>query len=123
VVARPVGSGARCEDSLRRLDTDLYQMHRPDPHTDIDETLGVLSDLAGPGGSGPYSILTRGVESRVLPTAQRHGMGVLTFGPLNSGWLSGRSVPPPGIAAPARGRRCSTSAGRACRPRPTPCAN
>lgn len=40
------------EDSLRRLDTDhidLYQMHRPDPRTDIDETLGVLSDLVRAG--------------------------------------------------------------------------
>ncbi|MFB8183126.1 aldo/keto reductase [Streptomyces sp. NPDC055966] len=119
------------EDSLRRLDTDhidLYQMHRPDPDTDIDETLATLSDLvrAGKvraiGGSffapeetveaqwtaqrrghhrlrteqSPYSILTRGIESRVLPTAQRHGMGVLTFGPLNSGWLSGRTDPTTG---------------------------
>src|SRR2546429_4533180 len=36
------------EDSLRRLGTDhidLYQVHRPDPTTDIDETLGALSDL------------------------------------------------------------------------------
>ncbi|MET8784570.1 aldo/keto reductase [Streptomyces sp. NPDC004589] len=119
------------EDSLRRLDTDhidLYQMHRPDPGTDVDETLGALSDLirAGKvravGGSffapeetveaqwtaerrghhrlrteqSPYSVLTRGVESRVLPTAQRYGMGVLTFGPLNSGWLSGRTDPTAG---------------------------
>jgi len=119
------------EDSLRRLGTDhidLYQMHRPDPHTDIDETLGALSDLvrAGKvraiGGSffapeqmveahwtadrrghqrfrteqPPYSILTRGVENRVLPTALHYGMGVLTFGPLNSGWLSGRADPAAG---------------------------
>ncbi|MEU1413348.1 aldo/keto reductase [Streptomyces sp. NPDC005731] len=119
------------EDSLRRLDADhidLYQMHRPDPGTDVDETLGALSDLirAGKvravGGSffapeetveaqwtaerrghhrlrteqSPYSVLTRGVESRVLPTAQRYGMGVLTFGPLNSGWLSGRTDPTAG---------------------------
>lgn len=119
------------EDSLRRLDTDridLYQMHRPDPATDIDETLAALSDLvrAGKvravGGSffapeetveaqwtaerrghhrlrteqSPYSVLTRGVENRVLPTAQRYGMGVLTFGPLNSGWLSGRADPTSG---------------------------
>ncbi|MFC9080032.1 aldo/keto reductase [Streptomyces sp. NPDC057062] len=119
------------EDSLRRLDTDhidLYQMHRPDPGTDVDETLAALSDLvrAGKvravGGSffapeetveaqwtaerrghhrlrteqSPYSVLTRGVESRVLPTAQRYGMGVLTFGPLNSGWLSGRTDPTAG---------------------------
>ena len=119
------------EDSLRRLHTDyidLYQMHRPDPNTDIDETLAALSDLirAGKvcaiGGSffapeetveaqwtaqrrghhrlrteqSPYSILTRGVESRVLPTAQRYGMGVLTFGPLNSDRISGRAEPSTG---------------------------
>ncbi|WP_413798171.1 aldo/keto reductase [Streptomyces iranensis] len=119
------------EESLRRLETDhidLYQMHRPDPNTDIDETLAALSDLvrAGKvravGGSFfapeetveaqwtaerrghrplrteqcPYSILTRGVENRVLPTARRYGMGVLTFGPLNSGWLSGRADPTTG---------------------------
>ena len=40
------------EDSLRRLQTDwidLYQIHRPEPDTDIDETLGVLSDLVRQG--------------------------------------------------------------------------
>jgi aryl-alcohol dehydrogenase-like predicted oxidoreductase len=118
-------------DSLRRLGTDyldLYQMHRPDYLTDVEETLSALSDLvrsgtvraiggsffspeqiveaqwaAARGGhhrfrteQPPYSILTRGVESSVLPTAQRYGMGVLTFGPLNSGWLSGRSDPASG---------------------------
>jgi aryl-alcohol dehydrogenase-like predicted oxidoreductase len=119
------------ENSLSRLGTDyidLYQMHRPDPDTDIDETLDALSDLVRAGkvraiGSSffspeetveaqwtaerrghhrfrteqpPYSILTRGIESRVLPTAQRYGMGVLTFSPLNSGWLSGRADPTAG---------------------------
>jgi aryl-alcohol dehydrogenase-like predicted oxidoreductase len=128
------------EDSLRRLDTDhidLYQMHRPDPRTDIEETLAVLSDLVREGkvralgGSffspeeiveaqwaaerrghhrlrteqPPYSILTRGVESRVLPTAQRYGMGVLTFGPLNSGWLSGRVNPAAGHRSGGAGAR------------------
>ncbi|OLF09590.1 aldo/keto reductase [Actinophytocola xanthii] len=113
------------ENSLRRLGTDhvdLYQIHRPDPTTDIDETLGALTDLVRAGkiravGSStfpaeqiveaqwvserrghvrmrteqpPYSILARGVEAAVLPTAQKYGMGVLTWGPLSAGWLSGR---------------------------------
>src|SRR6202035_1496952 len=47
-----------------------------------------------------YSILTRTIEAAVLPTAQRYGMGVLTYGPLSSGWLSGR-------ADPTRGHRAS----------------
>src|ERR1700727_4060685 len=50
------------EDSLRRLGTDyidLYQMHRPDPGTDLDETLAALSDLVRSGkvraiGSSPF---------------------------------------------------------------------
>jgi aryl-alcohol dehydrogenase-like predicted oxidoreductase len=113
------------ENSLRRLGTDridLYQIHRPDPATDIDESLGALTDLVRAGkvlavGSStfpaeqiveaqwvaekrghvrfrteqpPYSILARGVEAAVLPTAQKYGMGVLTWGPLSAGWLSGR---------------------------------
>jgi len=41
-----------CENSLRRLGTDwidLYQIHRPDPSLDIDETLGALTDLVRQG--------------------------------------------------------------------------
>ncbi|MHB8465561.1 MAG: aldo/keto reductase, partial [Acidimicrobiales bacterium] len=41
-----------CENSLRRLGTDyidLYQIHRPDPSCDIDETLAALSDLIHAG--------------------------------------------------------------------------
>jgi aryl-alcohol dehydrogenase-like predicted oxidoreductase len=113
------------ENSLRRLGTDyidLYQMHRPDPDTDIDETLAALTDLVRAGkvlavGSStfpaekiveaqwvserrghvrfrteqpPYSILARSIEAAVLPTTQKYGMGVLTWGPLSAGWLSGR---------------------------------
>ena len=51
-----------CEDSLRRLGTDyidLYQVHRLDENTDLDETLGALSDLVSQGkvrmvGSSTY---------------------------------------------------------------------
>lgn len=51
------------EDSLRRLDTDhidLYQVHRPSPDTDVEETLGALTDLVRQGkvryiGSSSYS--------------------------------------------------------------------
>jgi aryl-alcohol dehydrogenase-like predicted oxidoreductase len=113
------------ENSLRRLGTDwidLYQIHRPELDTDIDETLGVLTDLIRAGkvryiGSStfpasqiveaqwvaerrarerfvceqpPYSILVRAVESDVLPTCLRHGMGVIPWSPLAGGWLSGR---------------------------------
>ncbi|HEV3234450.1 MAG TPA: aldo/keto reductase [Candidatus Dormibacteraeota bacterium] len=113
------------DNSLRRLDTDwidLYQIHRPDPKTDIEETLGALTDLAHAGkiryfGSStypaesiaeaqwaatrshlgsfvteqpPYSIFARGIETAVLPTAQRYNMGVLAWSPLNGGWLTGK---------------------------------
>jgi aryl-alcohol dehydrogenase-like predicted oxidoreductase len=113
------------ENSLRRLQTDhidLYQLHRPDPATDIGETLAALSDLIRSGkvraiGSSampasdiveaqwvaqrrglerfradqpPYSILSRGIEREVLPVAQRYGMGILVWGPLAQGMLTGR---------------------------------
>ena len=45
-----------------------------------------------------YSAMSRGVEEFVLPTCQQLGIGVLTYAPLNGGWLSGkyqRGAPPP----------------------------
>ncbi len=54
------------ENSLRRLRTDyidLYQIHRPDPSTDIDETLSALSDLV-------HSGKVRAIGSSTLPADQ-----------------------------------------------------
>lgn len=113
------------EDSLRRLGTDhidLYQAHRPDPHTDLLETLQTLNDLIHQGkiryyGTSvfpahqlveaqwladkhgliaphteqlPYSLLVRTAEREVFPVAQKYGIGVLGYGPLAAGWLSGK---------------------------------
>jgi aryl-alcohol dehydrogenase-like predicted oxidoreductase len=38
----------------------------------------------------PYSILRRGIERDLLPTARRYGMGVIVWSPLDGSWLSGR---------------------------------
>jgi aryl-alcohol dehydrogenase-like predicted oxidoreductase len=57
---------AECENSLRRLGTDyidLYQIHRPDPNIDIDETLGALSDLVHAGK-------VRNIGSSTFPAEQ-----------------------------------------------------
>jgi aryl-alcohol dehydrogenase-like predicted oxidoreductase len=127
------------EDSLHRLGTDwidLYQVHRPSPDIDVEETLGALTDLVQQGkiryiGSSsysgsqiveaqwtarernlqrfrteqpPYSLLTRGIELDVLPTAHRHGMGILTYSPLAGGWLSGAWSADSSPTSPARQR-------------------
>jgi aryl-alcohol dehydrogenase-like predicted oxidoreductase len=61
----------------------------------------------------PYSILVRGVEQDVLPTTQRHGMGTLTYSPLDGGWLSGKwrkdAAPAPTSAARPSARFDMTS--------------
>jgi len=112
------------DDSLRRLGTDhidLYQAHRPDPHTPLLETIEALDALVRQGkiryygtsvfgvadiveaqfvarANGlippvteqvPYSALIRLAERTTLEAARAHGLGVLTFGPLAAGWLSG----------------------------------
>src|SRR3954452_16730561 len=52
----------------------------------------------------PYSLLVRGIELDVLPTAQRHGMGILTYSPLSGGWLSGSWSADSSPTSPARQR-------------------
>jgi aryl-alcohol dehydrogenase-like predicted oxidoreductase len=56
------------DDSLRRLGTDwidLYQVHRPDPDTNLDETLGALSDLVHAGKIRAYGTSTFPAEQLV----------------------------------------------------------
>jgi aryl-alcohol dehydrogenase-like predicted oxidoreductase len=95
-------------------------VHRPEPGTDVEETLAALTDLQRQGkirafgsstfpapvevqwtaqrrGLGrfvteqpPYSILVRGIEADLLPVAERYGLGVLPWSPLAGGWLTGR---------------------------------
>jgi len=68
------------EGSLKRLQTDwidLYQLHVPDPNTDIDETLGALSDLvrAGKIRSFGASKLPASQIVEAQWTAERRGHG------------------------------------------------
>ena len=68
------------EDSLRRLNTDwidLYQIHRPDPDTDHEETLSVLTDLQRQGKIRAFGSSTYPAEEIVEAqwTAQRRGLG------------------------------------------------
>jgi aryl-alcohol dehydrogenase-like predicted oxidoreductase len=139
------------EDSLRRLDTDwidLYQVHRPRTDTDIEETLGALTDLVHQGkvryiGASTfpasqiveaqwvarerglqrfvteqpaYSILVRRIEDDILPTCQRHGMGVLSYSPLTGGWLSGRWRKDSGQQASSRPAGCPNGSTSPSRP-------
>lgn len=67
-----------CENSLRRLGTDyidLYQIHRPDPSVDVDETLAALTDLIR-AGKIRYAGSSTFPPSQIVEaqwTAQRRG--------------------------------------------------
>jgi aryl-alcohol dehydrogenase-like predicted oxidoreductase len=68
------------EDSLRRLNTDwidLYQIHRPDPHTDIEETLGALTDLQRQGKIRAFGSSTFAAHQIVEAqwVSERRGLG------------------------------------------------
>jgi aryl-alcohol dehydrogenase-like predicted oxidoreductase len=109
------------EASLRRLQTDvidLYQHHRPDPSTPLEETFGTLDELVNEGkiraygtsnyepetlrrakaiaGAGyvseqsEYSWLERGAEAELLPTCEELGFGFIPYFPLASGLLTGK---------------------------------
>ncbi|MGA8270476.1 MAG: aldo/keto reductase, partial [Candidatus Sulfotelmatobacter sp.] len=107
-----------CEDSLRRLETDvidLYQIHWPEPDEDIEEAwtemarlkqegkvryLGVSNfgvsqmkraQLIAPITSlqPPYSIVTREIEKEILPFVLQNNIGVIVYSPMSAGLLTG----------------------------------
>jgi aryl-alcohol dehydrogenase-like predicted oxidoreductase len=107
------------EASLRSLGVDyidLYQVHWPDPATPIAETAQALDAFVREGKvryvgvsnydarqmtafqqvrpidalQPPYHLFRRDIEQSILPFAQEHGIGVLVYGPMAHGLLSGR---------------------------------
>jgi aryl-alcohol dehydrogenase-like predicted oxidoreductase len=68
------------EDSLRRLNTDwidLYQIHRPDPDTHIEETIGALTDLQRQGKIRAFGSSTFPAHQMVQAqwVSERRGLG------------------------------------------------
>ena len=106
------------EDSLRSLRVDyvdIYQVHWPDPNVPFAETAGALEQLVQEGkvrGVGvsnydapqmadfvrvrpvetlqpPYHLFRRDIEDEVLPYCREQDIGVLVYGPLAHGLLTG----------------------------------
>jgi aryl-alcohol dehydrogenase-like predicted oxidoreductase len=117
---------AACNASLERLNTDhidLYYQHRVDPEVPIEETVGAMAELVEQGKvrylglseAAPdtvrrahrvhaisvlqteYSLWTRDVEDRILPTVRELGIGFVAYSPLGRGFLSGRFRSPDDI--------------------------
>jgi aryl-alcohol dehydrogenase-like predicted oxidoreductase len=107
------------ENSLRRLQIDcidLYQCHWPDPNTEIEKTMLTLLKLKSEGKiryigvsnfgldllkqalliapvvslQVQYSLLDRSIEKDQLPFCRQKQIGVLAYGPLGGGILSGK---------------------------------
>jgi aryl-alcohol dehydrogenase-like predicted oxidoreductase len=114
---KPTSIRQELEQSLKNLQTDridLLQFHDPDPETPIEESWSFLQDLIREGKvrhgglsnhpvqlmeramslgplaaiQHPYSLLQRGIEQEVLPFAEEHGIGVLSWGTLAHGFLA-----------------------------------
>jgi len=116
---RPEYVRASCDSSLKRLGVetiDLYYLHRVDPETPIEETVGAMSDLVKAGKvrylglseAGPktlerahaihrltalqseYSLWTRDPEQETLSTCRKLGIGFVAYSPLGRGFLTGQ---------------------------------
>jgi aryl-alcohol dehydrogenase-like predicted oxidoreductase len=108
-----------CEKSLKRLGTekiDLYYLHRVDPATQIEDTVGEMAKLVQDGKIGAvglseasaktierahavypiaalqteYSIFSRDIEKDILPTCVELGISLVAYSPLGRGMLTGR---------------------------------
>jgi aryl-alcohol dehydrogenase-like predicted oxidoreductase len=117
-----------CDASLRRLGVDhvdLYYQHRVDKEVPIEETVGAMAELVAAGKvrflglseASPetirrahavhpisalqteYSLWTRDVERKILPTVRELGIGFVAYSPLGRGFLSGRWSSPEQIPA------------------------
>ncbi len=109
-----------CEDSLRRLDTDvidLYYLHRIDPKVPVEESVGALARMVQQGKvrtiglseicadslrrahavhpitavQSEYSLWTRTPEQKILATCADLGIGFVPFSPLARQFLTGKS--------------------------------
>jgi len=116
---RPQSIRKELEDSLKRMGIeviDLYQCHWPDPNTPIEDTMGEMLKMkdegkiryigvsnfdtsllqraqkAAPVASNQvqYSLLNREIERRLIPFCKEQGVGILAYGPLGGGILSGK---------------------------------
>jgi len=119
--------------SLTRLGTDyidLYQPARLDPRVPIEETVGAIADMIQAGyvrylglsevGAETirraasvhpvtalqieYSLMSRGIEDRILPTVRELGVGVSAYGILSRGLLSAGSARAIGAGDPRAAR-------------------
>ncbi len=115
------------EASLRRLgvdEVDLYILHRVDPETPIEETVGAMATLVAEGKvrhlglsepaaetlrrahavhpiaaiESELSLWTRDAEDEVLPLVNELGIGFIAYSPLGRGWLTGGLRSPADIA-------------------------
>jgi aryl-alcohol dehydrogenase-like predicted oxidoreductase len=108
-----------CEGSLKRLGVeviDLYYLHRKDPATPIEETVGAMADLVKAGKvralglsevspetlrkahkvhpitavQTEYSLWSRDPEDEVLDTCKKLGVAFVAYSPLGRGFLTGQ---------------------------------
>jgi aryl-alcohol dehydrogenase-like predicted oxidoreductase len=108
-----------CEASLKRLgrdNIDLYYLHRVDPDTPIEETVGAMAELVKEGkvrfiglseASGEtirranavhpiaavqseYSMWSQDIEETTLPVTRELGISLVAYSPLGRGFLTGK---------------------------------